>query len=181
MVIFGRRTVETAEADGLNKMLQCYYIQMLCPTITLYIATISTQASPPHPRSVELPPFVHPKHRTGNPGQEDQIPRAQRFGLENALQEGQVDDGHLAQEAAAHGEVEHPVAHDRHLPPQHAFALAAARHGVEHVEEDEAGECHGRVARGHGAVHGHFADVDDNGAEHDDGCRSQDALDQSAR
>ena len=170
-----------------NTLLQCYYyIQMLLaprppPKLGfLYIAAISTQASPPHSRSVEFAAFIDPKDRAGDASQQDQVPRSQSFGLEDALQEGEVNDGHLAQKAAADGEVEHAVAHDLQLPAQHAFPLAAARQGVEHVEKHKAGECHRGIPGGHSAVCGHLTDVDDDSAKHDDRCRGQDALDQCA-
>lgn len=146
----------------------------------LYTYTIPSQPPPPPSRTIKLPPLIHPKHRARNPHQKHQIPQPQPLRLKNPLQKRQVDHRHLAQQAAPDREIEHPVADEVQLPAQHALALAAARQRVEHVEEDEAGEGHGGVARGNGVVEGHLADVDDEGAQHDDGGGGEDALDEGA-
>lgn len=146
----------------------------------LYTHTVSPQPSPSTPRSIKLPTLIHPKHRTRNTRQKHQVPRRQPLGLENPLQKRQVDHRHLPQQAAPNGEIKHLIADKVQLPAEHALALAAAGERVEHVEEDEAGEGHGGVARVDGVVDGHFADVDDDGAEHDDGGGGEDALDEGA-
>lgn len=153
---------------------QCIYVQVRI----LYTRAITTQPAPPAPRPPKFPPLIDPKDRTGQDQQRQQIPQIQGLGLENPLQKGQIDDGQLPGQTARHGVIEHFVAPQFDLSPQHAFALAAARQGVEHVEEDEARERHGGVAGRDGVVVGHFADVDDHGAEHDDGGRSKYTLDQ---
>lgn len=144
----------------------------------LYTGAITSEPASPGPRSHELPPLIHAKNRARQNHQHHQIPEIQRLGLENALQKRQIDDGHLPGQAARHRVIKHLVAPEFDLAPQHAFALAPARQGVEHVEEDEAGESHGGVAGRDGVVVCHFADVDDHGAEHDDGGGSEHALDE---
>lgn len=158
-------------------MYKCFSRRIQC---LLYTHTVPSQPSPSTPRSIILPPLIDPKHRARNARQKHQIPRAQPLRLEYPLQEGQVNHRHLPQQAAPHGEIEHAVADEVQLPAQHALALAAAGQRVEHVEEDEAGEGHGGVARVDGVVDGHFADVDDDGAKHDDGGGGEDALDEGA-
>lgn len=155
------------------------YVQILYQCL-LYTHTIPPQPSPSTPRSIILPTLIHPKHRARNARQKHQVPRRQPLGLKNPLQKWQVNHRHLAQQAAPNGEIKHLVADEVQLPAQHALALAAAGQRVEHVEEDEAGEGHGGVARVDGVVDGHFADVDDDGAEHDDGGGGEDALDEGA-
>ena len=53
----------------------------------LYTNTIPSQSSPSTSRSIEFPTLINPKHRTGYPRQENQIPTTQPFCLENPLQE----------------------------------------------------------------------------------------------
>lgn len=92
--------------------------------------------------------FIHPEHRTGNEDQLDQRPEAESLGLEDALQEGQVDHAGLAGQGAKNSVIEHLVSEQRHFTAQDGLTLAAAAQCVEHVEENEAGECHGGVVRG---------------------------------
>lgn len=147
---------------------------------TLHARTIPAQPPPP-PRINPLPPLIDPEHRTSNTHQGQQIPEPQRLRLKDALQERQVHDRHLAREAARDGVVKHLVREETDLAPQDALGLAAAGQGVEHVEEDEAGEGHGGVAGRDGVVDGHLADVDGERAEHDDRGRGEDALDEASR
>ncbi len=52
---------------------------------------------------------------------------------------------------------------------ENALAFTTASESIKHVEEYEAGECHGCVTRSDGVIVGHFFDVDEEGAEHDRG------------
>ncbi len=150
------------------------------PVYSLHARTIPTQPPPP-PRIDPLPPLIDPENRTGNTHQRQQIAQPQRLRLEDALQERQIDDSHLARQAAGDGIIEHLIREQADFAAQDTLGLAAARQGVEHVEEDEAGEGHGGVAGRDGVVDGHLADVDGERAEHDDRGRGEDALDEAAR
>lgn len=135
-----------------------------------------------------LAPLINPEHRAGNANKLEQRSQAQRLGLENALQEGQVDDAGLAGERAQHGIVEHLVAEEGEFAAEDGLAFAAAGEGVEHVEEDEAGEGHGGVVGGYHAgpfAEGlavvevaHFVDVDGECADHDDHGGGENSLDE---
>jgi len=155
-------------------------MQSLSDQCLLYTHTIPPEPSPPTSRSIVLPALIHPKHRTRNARQKHQIPCRQPLGLENSLQKRQVNHGHLPQQTATNREIEHLVAEKGQFASEHAFTFAAAGQRVEHVEEDEAGEGHGGVARVDNVVDRHLADVDDEGAEHDDGGGGEDALDEGA-
>jgi hypothetical protein len=134
----------------------------------LHISTIPAAHAAPPPLE-PLAPLVRPKHGAGQQDEREHVKQAQRLGLEDALERGKVDDEGLAEQAASHGVVEHLVLAEADLAAQHALGLGAARERVEHVEEDEAGEGHGGVARGHDAVYAHFVHVNGEGAEHDYG------------
>lgn len=150
------------------------------PVYSLHARTIPTQPPPPPPIN-PLPPLIDPENRTGNTHQGQQIAQPQRLRLKNPLQERQIDDRHLARQAAGDSVIEHLIGKQADLAAQDALGLAAAGQGVEHVEEDEAGEGHGGVAGRDGVVDGHLADVDGERAEHDDRGRGEDALDEAAR
>lgn len=110
-----------------------------------------------------------------------EIEQTKRLGLKHALQRGEIHDHHLAEEAAGDRVVEHAVAKELDLAVEDGLGLGAAGEGVEHVEEHEAGEGHGGVARRDLVVVAHLAVVGGEGAEHDDGGRLQDALDEGPR
>lgn len=138
-----------------------------------------------------LAALIDPKHRAGNANKLEQRGKAQRLGLENALQEREVDDAGLAEKGAEHGVVEHLVSEEGEFAAEDGFTLAAAGQGVEHVEEDEAGEGHGRVVGGYDArpfAEGlavvevaHLVDVDGECAHHDDHGGGENSLDEGFR
>ena len=144
----------------------------------LHASAISTQPSPSSSKN-PLSPLVDPENCTSNTHQPDQIAKPQRFCLEDLLQERQIYHCHLSRQTARNGIIKHFVPEQANLASQHALSLAPARQCIEHIEKDEASERHGGVARVDGVVDGHFADVDDDGAEHDDGGGGEDALDES--
>jgi hypothetical protein len=142
----------------------------------LYIGAIPRpDSSPP---SQKLAGFIGPQDAAGDDYQADPVKEAQRLGLEDPLQKRHVDDGGLAQQAAADGEVEHSVVKHADLAAEHALALGPAGEGVEHVKQDEAGKGHGGVAGGDDAAVGHFVYICGEGADHDDGGRLEDATDE---
>lgn len=135
-----------------------------------------------------LPPLVDPEHRACDAHQLEQVPDAEGLGLEDGLQEREVDDARLAHQRAQHRVVEHLVSEKGQFPPQNGLALAAARQGVEHVEKHKAGECHGRVVSRHDARAlarivnvidiPHLVDVNQQSAEHDEQRRREHPLDE---
>lgn len=134
---------------------------------SLHARTIPTQPPPP-PRISPLPPLIDPENRTSSTHQSNKIPKPQCLRLKDALQERQIDDSHLARQAARDSIIEHLIREQTDFAAEDALGLAAAGQGVEHVEEDEAGEGHCGVAGRDGVIDGHLADVDGEGAEHDD-------------
>ena len=158
----------------------------------LYINTITnpsqgrrdnSRTRPPLPHQI-LPKFVNPEHRARNTNQTNQVPKFQTLGLKHVLQKGQVYDAGLTEQGAQDGIIEHFVSGQGHLAAEDGLGFTSAGEGVEHVEEDETGECHGGVAAGDDAgtdagdfvcVVGHFVDVDGQGAEHYYGGGCEDA------
>lgn len=138
-----------------------------------------------------LAALIDPKHRAGNANKLEQRGKAQRLGLEETLQERQVDDTGLAGQGAEHGIVEHLVSEEGKFAAEDGLAFTAAGQGVEHVEEDEAGEGHGGIvgsyyarpfAKGLAVVEvAHFVDVDGECANHDDHGRGEHSLDEGFR
>lgn len=106
-----------------------------------------------------------------------QVGKIQRLGLKDALQRWEINDSELAQQTARDGIVEHFVVKDADFACEDGFARGAAGQSVEHVEEDEAGEGHGRVSGCYHVVVGHFEVVSIEGAEHNDGGGLEHALD----
>lgn len=158
---------------------------------TLYIDTVpSTQTAPAAERMQVLAALVDPEDRASKADQLEQRSEAKSLGLEDALEEGQVDDAGLASERAHHGIVEHFVTEKRQLAAQDGLAFATAGQRVEHVEEDETRECHGSVVSSDnpgtlvkGLAVGdvaHFVDIDGESANHDHQGRGQNSLDERA-
>lgn len=75
---------------------------------------------------------------------------SQRLSLEHPLQRRKVYDQHLSDQTQGHSDQEHLIGEQSHL--EHGFRLRPTRERVEHVEENEAGEGHRRVARGYSVV-----------------------------
>jgi len=66
--------------------------------------------------------------------------------LKDALKEGHIDDSKLSEYTSADCKIEHPISSQGQLSSKDAFALTSAGKGIEHIEEDKAGEGHRRVS-----------------------------------
>jgi hypothetical protein len=166
-----------ASALPLLSNVQCLYPFISHPFGTgLNTRTVSSVASSPLVLVI-FPPFIDPEDQTRDAQERNEVSEAESLGLENALQDRKVNDGHLAQEASANREIKHPIAKQLHLAARDALIRRPTRQGIEHIEEDETGEGHGRVARRDFSVR-HFARIHEQCAEHDDACGSCDAADE---
>lgn len=106
------------------------------------------QPHPPPPLHPPLPGLIHPKNRTRQRDQDQQISKPQALGLKHLLQEREVDNAELSHQAAGNGIIEHFVPEQFEVAEEDGFGFGAAGERVEHVEEDEGGEGHGCVAAG---------------------------------
>lgn len=146
-----------------------------------------TPSQPQTPTSplIPLPPLINPQNQTRHENQPDQIHEPQRFGLENPLQRREIDNQSLTQQRSENRVVEHLVAFnfarwkEGNFAKEDGFSGAAAGEGVEHVEEDELGECQGCVAVRDGVCcevgGGEVGDVGVQRAEQNDGGRLENA------
>lgn len=116
---------------------------------------------PRSPLLDELLELEQPKDRRSQADQEHQVTGREGLRLEDPLERREVDDEQLADEGEADGREKRPVG--RQADDERGLCLGAAGQSVEHVKEDEAGEGHGRVARGDDVV-GHFPHEDEHGA-----------------
>ena len=131
-----------------------------------HLAVVPSQ--PPASVPPPLARFVGPEDGAAQHDQLDKVQQAQGLGLEDFLQPGEVDDQQLAGKAERDGPVEQCVGEEADLAPEHRLGLGPAGQGVEHVEEHEAGEGHGRVAACDLTVLEHLVRVHEQGEEHDD-------------
>jgi len=86
------------------------------------------------------------QNRGGEGDQKEDVVWRKGFRLENHLQRRKVDDQHLSNDREGDGQQEHAVGGQS--DGEYAFCLRAAGKRIEHVEEHEASEGHGRVPLG---------------------------------
>jgi hypothetical protein len=141
-----------------------------------HIRTISPPNTPSSRPSLQpLPTFIRPKHKTRHSNQPNPIKQGQGFRLKDALKRWDINNSGLTKQATSHSKVEHLILKHANLTTEQTLCLRSTRQCVKHVEEYKARKSHGSVASRDNAAITHLVDVSEEGAEHDDAGRLQNA------
>lgn len=147
-----------------------------------YAAAVGPKASSPSVSSFYvLPSFIGPEDSTSYHGQCYQISKPQAFCLEDPLEEGDIDDGHLSQQTSTDRKIENAIPGQSDLPSKNAFALTPACERIEHIVKHEACESHSSIASTDGLVIIHLVKVDTESSGHDYKGGSQGTFEQGPR